>query len=219
MYEKLLSFALEYKTDITGCATMTDYANGESKNTFEKRKSGILSGKSCILDILYQTQYAWGAMYNKLYKKDLFQNIRIPEIYNLEDYVVSTRLYNEVDKIYFCDLPMYHYTIRQGSLSKNGFSEKKLQVIDTAESIKKYFIDSNASIDILKGANSFVFRMYVDIFWQIFKCKPLKWKRIVKSRRKNSINALVMFLKNADKHKGDGKRLLKYFIVVISSLI
>lgn len=34
MYEKLLSFALEYKTDITGCATMTDYANGESKNTF-----------------------------------------------------------------------------------------------------------------------------------------------------------------------------------------
>lgn len=219
MYEKLLSFALEYKTDITGCATMTDYANGESKNTFEKRKSGILSGKSCILDILYQTQYAWGAMYNKLYKKDLFQNIRFPEIYNLEDYVVSTRLYNEVDKIYFCDLPMYHYTIRQGSLSKNGFSEKKLQVIDTAESIKKYFIDSNASIDILKGANSFVFRMYVDIFWQIFKCKPLKWKRIVKSRRKNSINALVMFLKNADKHKGDGKRLLKYFIVVISSLI
>lgn len=215
MYEKLLMLALQHKTEITGCATMTDYEDGISKNSFEGRECALLSGKTAILDILYQTKYAWGAMYNKLYKRELFRNIRFPDVMNLEDYVVSTKLYNQVRKIYFCNLPMYHYTFRQGSLSKRGFFDKKIQVLDTAESIQEYFINDNASNDIVRGTNSFVFRMYADVFWQICRCKPENGKKMIKEKKKQSINVLNNFICNADKQKGDGKRLLKYLLSLI----
>lgn len=60
MYEKLLDLAQEHNTVITGCATMTDFEDGTSNNTFKDREEGMLTGKTCILDILYQTKYAWG---------------------------------------------------------------------------------------------------------------------------------------------------------------
>ena len=194
---------------------MTDYYDDISKNSFEGRESALISGKTAILDILYQTRYAWGAMYNKLYKRELFRNIRFPNVMNLEDYVVSTKLYNQVKGIYFCNLPMYHYTFRQGSLSKREFNEKKIQVIETAESIQEYFINNKASSDIIRGTNSFVFRIYADVFWQICRCKPQNGKKLIKEKKEQSINALKNFICNADKHKDDGKRLLKYMLSLI----
>ena len=222
MYEKLLKLALEHRTKITGCATMTDFENGTSRNTFSERTSGIIDGKTCNLDILYQTKNACGAMYNKLYKRELFEKVRFPDVMNLEDYVVSTQLYNKVDRIYFCNLPMYHYNFRQGSLSKSSFSIKKLQMLETAESIQEYFEElysgRGTTKELIRGTNSFLFKIYTDVFWEMFRCKPENWKKMIKERRKKSITILRKFINNSNKYKGDEKRLLKFIIVLIMSI-
>lgn len=141
---------------------------------------------------------------------------------NLEDYVVSTQLYNKVDRIYFCNLPMYHYNFRQGSLSKSSFSIKKLQMLETAESIQEYFEElysgRGTTKELIRGTNSFLFKIYTDVFWEMFRCKPENWKKMIKERRKKSITILRKFINNSNKHKGDEKRLLKFIIVLIMSI-
>ena len=136
---------------------------------------------------------------------------------NLEDYVVSLQLYNKTDKIYFCNTPMYHYLSRKGSLSKSGFFAKKMSVLETSENIRKYFVDEEATKDIISGVDHFVFRMYASIFWEIYKYKPQDWKALIRKWEEKSLQVFRRFVKNADKQKGDWKRVIQFFLVLLSA--
>lgn len=214
MYEKLMNFAKKNNTEITGCAPQKNFEDGTCANSYENQEEGILSSRKCILDILYQTKNSWGAMYNKIYKRDLFDTVRFPNVMNLEDYVVSLQLYYKTDKVYFCKNPMYHYSIRSGSLSKSGFFQKKISVLKTSEKIRKFFIDERADREIILGTNHFVFRMYSNIFWEIYKAKPEEWKELIRKNKKKSLQAFKNFIFNSKKQEGDLKRLVQFFIVI-----
>jgi CDP-glycerol glycerophosphotransferase (TagB/SpsB family)/GT2 family glycosyltransferase len=93
--------------------------------------AGMLSGEQakCRIDVFdgfpYLTPQAW----NKLYKKELFENIKYENVY-YEDAEILPRLISNVDKIVFIDDALYHYNKRYSIITG---SEKK-----SVESIKKF---------------------------------------------------------------------------------
>lgn len=48
MYERLVEKAIEYNTDITGCATLTEFENGTLKNAYYDLETGIVNKNTCI---------------------------------------------------------------------------------------------------------------------------------------------------------------------------
>lgn len=216
MYKTLIEISEKEDLPIVGCSVMTEYEDGTSKNNYANRSSGNISGERCILDILYQTENAWGAMYNKIYRKEVFNTIRFPEISNMEDYVVSTQIFLNREKIYFYNVPMYHYIFRTGSLSKKtDFSENDILLFKISDNIRERLKNSNAKNEILVAADSFTFRMYASVFWKMQKTKYIERKKIKKQYRKDALYVFKRYMQNAQKQKGDFKRIIQFLIAII----
>jgi glycosyltransferase involved in cell wall biosynthesis len=205
MFEVLIAAAHEHGADISGCAPCNERPDGSRWSNFSDCSSGPVSGKRCNLDILYQTGHAWGAMWGKIYRREIFDGIEFPSLSNLEDYVVMTRVYDRVPKIWFSEEQLYHHCLREGSLSSGGFSRSKIRSIDAAETIRKYFADGHAGAEMLGGADSLVLRMYAQMLWLWRKAGAPDRHWVLQERRAGVIKALGRFIRNSRKQRGDGK--------------
>lgn len=212
--ETLLNLIKTNHVSIAGCAVITDFEDGSHRNNHSDRKEGITSGRACVLDILYQKKHAWGAMYAKLFKSKLLDHIRFPLVNHLEDYAVSVPLFLNCDEIYFCSDPFYHYTARSDSLSKATVSEDTLNSIDTAVSIKNNLIKNGTDKEIVNASNVLIFIMYSEMFWLLYKERPLNWKKMIQNRKKKSKIAFRNYIFHSKRQKSDVKRILKYLIAV-----
>lgn len=59
--------------------------------------------------------YVW----NKLFKRELFENIRFPVGRNYEDITVGVRLFEKSNRMVLKEVPKYYYVIREDSITKN----------------------------------------------------------------------------------------------------
>ena len=67
--------------------------------------------------------HIWG----KLYKKDLFDGISFPEGKSYEDLAVMPYILKNVSKLKLVDIPLYHYHIREDSITGKSFSAADLE--------------------------------------------------------------------------------------------
>lgn len=65
----------------------------------------------------------WGYV-DKIYKKNVFNDIYFPSYTINEDYVVMLQLFNKERKIAYVDAPLYHYIIHPNSLSHQKISKR-----------------------------------------------------------------------------------------------
>jgi hypothetical protein len=206
LFETLVAGAVGHGTMIAGGAPCNEHPDGTTSNNFDDVPSGIVSGRRCNLDLLYQTRHAWGAMWNKVFRREVFEGIEFPAVNNLEDYVVMTKVYERCDNVWFCAEPMYHHRLREDSLS-TSFSEKKLLAIDAAEDIRCWF-EARGDVEMVAGADSLVFRMYAQLLWQCRKIKLAGRQGIVRNCRGGARQAFWRYLRHSKKQKGDLKLLV-----------
>jgi hypothetical protein len=209
MYERLMGLALKNCTDITGCATLTEYENGISANNYVDLADGMLDKNYCIMSILYQGNHAWGTVWNKLFRRELIQNHRFPEGRQLEDYVIIISLFEEAEGVYFCSTPFYHYNYRVGSQSKRGFYEGLLTALESADGIRDYLIGIGADKEVLAGADYYVYLMYVLVLWELRRSGSPRRREIAKTLRKPALAAFRRYLPNARMNLGDFKIAVK----------
>lgn len=209
MYEKLVNRAEQYNVPIAGCPSITEYENGFSANYHSDREEGIISGKECILDFLYSTKHAWGACHNKIYKRDVFDGISFPNVNHFEDYVVSLQLFYKTKRLFFCNSPMYYYNSRAGSVSKRGFYEGKLKILETSAWMKEYLIEMGADKDLMGGACYFHFCQYCNLLWEVHNSDISSKKRIISDRKSECLEALRDYIKISKKKKSDIKLISK----------
>lgn len=104
-YEDLMKVALDTGIEIVGCASIVDYDDGTHKESYIDMAEGTIDKNQCIIDLLEQNIHAWGAVHNKVFKRTLFDDIRFPKVKHLEDYVVSSQLFNKTNAVYFFAYP------------------------------------------------------------------------------------------------------------------
>lgn len=170
MYEKLINTAIATESTVTGCSTLKEYSDGSTRNEFEGRLSGQVSGKSCNLDILYQNKMSWGSLWNKIFNRKIFRGgYTFPEGEQLEDYFVIIKIFNEEKNIYFLNEPLYHYTVREDSQSHKCFSEEKLSIIKMASEIQTYITENSSDKELIAAANYFKALMIIDTLWMCYQ--------------------------------------------------
>ncbi|WP_158295177.1 glycosyltransferase family 2 protein [Eggerthella lenta] len=83
---------------------------------YKVRTSDIVYDSEVALNELFfdrQGNYAW----NKLYKSDLWKDIRFPKDLNFEDIATIYKTFESAGRISFLRDPKYYYRIRRGSIS------------------------------------------------------------------------------------------------------
>lgn len=126
--EVLYNAIIMEDSDISICSYQAVYENGKILKQKENFKR-ILSSKEALEEILYQTNFnvsAWA----KLYKANLFEDIKYPKGKIFEDAFTTYKLIEKSKKISVNLKICYNYMIRGNSILTTSFNKKKIMLID-----------------------------------------------------------------------------------------
>lgn len=115
----------------------------------ENKPDDYVAKKQSLEEIMsrYSSIYAHDSMltivsWNKLYKADLFDEVRFPEGKFYEDAATTYKILNRCDEIAFVNNPLYYYFLRRNSISgSETFSEKNLDSFDALKMSYEFFLE------------------------------------------------------------------------------
>lgn len=115
----------------------------ELKSIKEKNKC-ILSKEEIIKKMLLRngaSHTAWG----KLYKRELWDDIRFPLNRLYEDYLTIYKVFEHVEKVAYSDAKKYFYFQRNDSIMNSKLTINKLSEVDVADEMNDYIINKYPS--------------------------------------------------------------------------
>lgn len=107
--------------------------------------SDTVKGMSCfdkteaLNRLFYQEGYDT-AMWGKLYRAELFRDIRFPVGNIYEDIAIIYKVFEKVNKVVYSDYNGYHYLLRETGTTLKTFSRKKMDLIDVADEMEEYVL-------------------------------------------------------------------------------
>ncbi|MBV6736454.1 glycosyltransferase [Priestia megaterium] len=143
MYKVLLEVITNNDCDIAECgfkevfseeAEVNNYINSIGSGKIYLRKQALLSS---IMDHHCRT-YVW----NKLYKRELWEKIRFPYGKIYEDVFTTHKVINEATKLIKVEQVLYYYFQRDGSIVNSKFSTKKMDHHEALDEMM-LFIEKN----------------------------------------------------------------------------
>lgn len=94
--------------------------------------------QEALSDMFYQNHFDVSA-WVKLYKRDLFNDVKFPKGELFEDLQTTFKLFLKCNTIAFSSCEIYFYMLRFGSIEGSAFSEKKMRsAINTFKLMKSY---------------------------------------------------------------------------------
>lgn len=138
-YEVLYNGLKEYDADcsVGGCVTVIDKDGVLAPQ--ERAHTGVncVSGQEAMKGVLLKGSAVW----NRLFKREIFREIRFPIGRVNDDEVVALHAYAECQKIVFLDEDTYYYRIRSNSITTSKFSLRNVDCYynsaDNLEFVKK----------------------------------------------------------------------------------
>lgn len=135
MYEKLYNMTISNDADLVMCDLYHCYEGKtpEKNSCIEKY---VLNTEEAIKTVLEAKKTSVTAV-NKLYKKELFTNIRYPEGKLSEDAFVIVDLLMQAKKIVFTSEQFYYYVHRKNSITSSAYKPKDLNVLEAYSKNRK----------------------------------------------------------------------------------
>ncbi len=132
------------------CADISITSHFTTKNYdwtqfFQTPTIEIYDSESAVVETLYARKIktsAWG----KLYRKELFKEIRYPKGKIFEDLYTTNKLFMDAKKIVWTDRIGYYYRIRSGSIMRSAFSMKNLHMLDALDEMERTLPMENQQI-------------------------------------------------------------------------
>lgn len=136
MYECLYNNLIETESDISVCKPYQYSQEDEICESKEEEKIITYEGIE-ILRNMYRDYFTIVVSWNKLYKKELFDEVKYPEGKIIEDAAVIHYLLNKSSKIVISNLELYFYYQREDSIMHNS----NMRILDELDRFiwKNYF--------------------------------------------------------------------------------
>ncbi|MEG1925550.1 MAG: glycosyltransferase [Ruthenibacterium sp.] len=126
----LLALSQKYQAEISVCAAL--YTDGTQTVQPREYAEFVFDKEQALAQMLYQKKFdtsAWG----KLYRADIFQNIRYPVGKWYEDLATTYKTFLKAEKIAFGEKQCYFYFQRADGIMRSKFSEKRLEQLAIAD--------------------------------------------------------------------------------------
>ena len=125
-----------------------------------------LNAKEALEMCLYSNDIdvsAWA----KLYKAELFKEIRYPKARVFEDSATIYKLIDKSKKIAFKSEPIYYYVIRENSIINKGFDHRMLDLIKSTEEMTQFTKKKYPELE--KAANRRMMYAYLSTLTQMLR--------------------------------------------------
>ena len=160
MFEHLMNTAISEDADIVQCEHNREEKISGLKKEFLYEK---ISNRDLILrQFTLQSGRCTNilALWSKVYKRELFENIRFPLGRTYEDHAMMCKIIMGADKIFVSDTVLYHYIKRENSII-TGFSLKKrrdtaMALLDNINHLKDF--DSELYNMAISSYRNYLFR-------------------------------------------------------------
>lgn len=142
--ESMYKIAKDYSADIV---TFSHYILNE-QNLFcnytskIKELTNIEGIKEVVIDSKIRS-YAW----EKLWKKELFDEIRFPKGRKFEDIITTPLLFEKANKIVLYDVPKYYYRQRKDSILGKQTNELRIEYINSMCDVNEYLMKRYPELD------------------------------------------------------------------------
>lgn len=139
MFEILYSLAIKNEADIVQGDYIKVYDENVIVNNISERITKYNSEQ--ILNELYGPNYIKTVIvWNKIYKRELFNEIRFPKGKLCEDEFTTYKILHNANLIIDTNIPMYYYRQREGSIMNSNFNIRRLDGLEALKERKEYFI-------------------------------------------------------------------------------
>lgn len=128
--ETLYTNLKKYEADIAvcNCYNIIEKTANKTYKTFKINKVQEFNNIEAVENLFYYNFFRhspWG----KLYKKDLWNNIKFPVGKNYEDLATIYKLFLKSKKVIYIPKEKYNYLIRQGSIVHNEMKKEDVEAI------------------------------------------------------------------------------------------
>lgn len=153
MYELLAGAAEKTGADMAVGGVWVENENGEKYSRHEIGEDRLWTREEALVE-LNSFRYIGISAWDKLYKKDLFRELKFPPVL-YEDNFVMYRLVAECQLVANVSKPLYHYIQRFGSISRNK-GEVSLLPLEAYSQQLTYFREKYPEI-VYAAETAFVF--------------------------------------------------------------
>lgn len=126
-------------------------AHADSDNVFVMERTDAV--KQLLFDKRIQN-YVW----NKLYRKELFEQIRFPAGIIYDDINAMYEIFRSAHRIVYAEQPLYNYLIRSNSIVNSGSHQKR---VDELDSVIKRYEDVKRDFPELEKENAYALVMWM----------------------------------------------------------
>lgn len=192
----------------------------DEKNFYEQKS--ILADKVAdSIEALELLLLSDPAIWNKLFLKDLFNNIRFPKGKLYEDIITTPFLFEKAKRVYFNSNSYYHYIQRNNSIVHKKFSLKKMDYAYNAKELYNLILKKYDTL--IEQANAYYILVLTTSLTDIYKERKKyrkeyqylidelkKFKKIYKNNK--YINKLKKIMVWCDLHR------LIFFVNIIKNI-
>lgn len=132
----MYSLLQEYNADISACELKKIYSDGEELDICQEHPE-LLTASEALEHLLYQRKVAPCAVC-KLYKREIFEEIRYPKGMHYEDLATIYKVLHKCRKVVLGKEQKYYYYQRSNSIMNDTFNPKKMHRIQVANELKEY---------------------------------------------------------------------------------
>lgn len=111
----------------------------------EVPEAKVLTGEEATIRLLTQQENMEIIAWNKMYRRELFDNVKYPEGSNYEDNLTTYKLLGKAKRVVYVAKPLYCYAERTGSITDKDKKEEKLRFRERAarEAIEYFKAESD----------------------------------------------------------------------------
>lgn len=168
MYSTMYSAVLKTEADIILCGYHCIDENGQITTSCSPTdKGGLLRG---IEKIKYNISTSDNCVWNKLYKRSIFDNVRFPLGKTFEDIFIMHRLFDNANEVYLIPEKLYNYRQRKTGITLRPFSNTNLDIVEAYLERYKYILSEYPDSNILlRDAGQHLIDNFLYCFKRAFK--------------------------------------------------
>ena len=211
LYSTLLELCLKYDSKIS-CARFDTFGEDKWNIPKETGKIEVLSScellKMIIWPWLYPDKFASISVWDRLYKKDLIEQLIFPKGKIYEDIIYSTKAIIGADKCVYINKILYHYRLRDGSISGNNYSYNEQWITDKfpIEMEQIRILQANGYHELATMAK---YRSLFDLFRLKYWCNDSKKIKLINSKISELNLSVMEIMKNLPGFKTKMKTIIK----------
>lgn len=148
MYSVLMENLLGAEADLSTCGRIFTY-DGKEIPKYSENNPVTLSGREAVKNLFLSNSIVNNAAWDKLYKRELFDDIKFPVGRLFEDAAIMYKIFEKCNKIVSTKKQMYHYVQRSGSISNCKYNKNKvMHQVENRVSAVEYFSERDSELKL-----------------------------------------------------------------------